>query len=355
MERVETMSRATGSRPITRVIIFSVVWIFTAYAAEPGPPRASEGCGARSHLTPGESVSRSIRVGELEREYRLHLPSGYDATIATPLLLVLHGYTGNVMTPDNDYTDFSAHADQHGYIVAYPQATGFEFEGRLITSWNDLGCNASPGPQGPICTENADDYPTPPECGKPRQCDWCSCHDDVGFIAALLDELEATLCVDLDRVFATGMSNGAMFTHRLACDLSDRLAAVAPISGTIARGFGCAPPSTAKISMISFHGTRDEVVRFDGSPSVDGFMYTPTARVVDAWAATDSQGCDDENSPYPTSKDDVAGLECVQRANCSSGAEVVACALNVGHDWPRKGEDRYAIDLMWEFFTKNGR
>ena len=355
MGRVKSMSRAVGYRRITRVVAFSVLWILITFAAEPGPPRASEGCGDRFLLAPGESVSRTIRVGELERQYRLHLPSSYDPTSATPLLLVLHGYTGDVMTPDNEYTDFSDHADRHGYIVAYPQATGFEFEGRRITSWNDLGCNASPGPEGPICTEDADDYPTPPECGRPRGCDWCSCHDDVRFIAALLDELEATLCVDLDRVFATGMSNGAMFTHRLACDLADRFAAVAPISGTIARGFGCAPPSTTKISMISFHGTRDEVVRFDGSPSVDGFMYTPTARVVDDWAATESQGCDAENTPYPTSKDRVDGLECLQRAHCATGAEVVDCALNVGHEWPRKGEDGYAIDVIWEFFTKNGR
>ncbi len=111
------------------------------------------------------------------------------------------------MKLENEYTTFSHHADKHGYVVAYPQATGFEVNGMLITSWNDLGCNASPGPEGPICTDKAFDYPTPPECGGPSECGWCSCYDDVGFIAALLDELEASLCVDLDRVFATGISS----------------------------------------------------------------------------------------------------------------------------------------------------
>jgi polyhydroxybutyrate depolymerase len=318
-------------------------------------PRPSDGCGSEPPVPPGESAARSIVVGELEREYRLHLPTGYDPAAPAPLLLVFHGYTGNVMKPGNDYTAFSRHADQHGYIVAYPQATGFEVNGALVTSWNDLGCNASPGPEGPICTEDADDYPTPPECGEPSECDWCSCYDDVGFVAALLDELEGTLCIDLDRVFAQGTSNGAMLVHRLGCDLPDRFAAIAPVAGTIAKGFNCAPGSSPKISMINIYGTKDRTVPFDGSPAEDGFMYTPTSQVMTAWASSDSQGCNAEESPYPTSRDGVQDFECVQRANCATGAEVVDCSWDGGHDWPGKGKDQFATDVIWEFFAKNGR
>jgi polyhydroxybutyrate depolymerase len=328
---------------------------FGTAVVEAGSPRPSAGCGGNPPLAPGESVVRTVQVGELEREYRLHLPTGYASATAVPLVLAVHGYTGTAEALENDDTSFSRHADEHGYVVAYPQATGFEVAGRMITSWNDLGCNASPGPAGSTCTEDADDYPTPPECGEPRECDWCSCHDDIGFIGALLDELESTLCLDLDRVYATGISNGGMFAHRLGCDLSDRFAAIAPVAGTIARGFNCAPPAPSKISMINFYGTRDTVVRFDGTPSEDGFLYTPTSQVMAAWAGPDSQRCSTDDSPYPTSKDGMQGFRCLQRADCATGAEVVDCAWDGAHDWPHEGEDKFAIDVIWEFFEKNGR
>jgi len=315
----------------------------------------SAGCGDKPPLTPGESVAGTIQVGELEREYRLHLPTGYDPAAPVPLLLVFHGYTGNVMKPGNEYTAFSRHADEHGYVVVYPQGTGFEVDGALVTSWNDLGCNSSPGPEGPICTEDADDYPTPPECGEPSECDWCSCYDDVGFVTALLDEMEGTLCIDRDRVFATGMSNGAMLVHRLGCDLSDRFAAIAPISGTIAKGFSCAPGGDPPISMFNIYGTGDRVVPFDGSPANDGFLYTAASRVIAEWAGPGSQQCDSVDTRYPTSMDGVQGLACVQRANCVTGAEVVTCGRDGDHYWPRKGEDEVAMDVIWEFFRKNGR
>jgi poly(3-hydroxybutyrate) depolymerase len=323
-------------------------------ASSPGA-HPSAGCGGGSELTPGNSIARTIRVGELDRDYRLHLPAGYNPASPAPLVLAFHGYTTTAYQFETKYNSFSQHADEHGYVVVYPQGSSFEAGGQLITSWNDLACNASPGPEGPTCTEGAFDYPTPPECGEPGECDWCSCYDDVGFIAALLDEIEATLCIDLDRTFATGMSNGAMFVHRLGCDLSDRIAAIAPNGGTLARGFNCAPGSSPKISMMNIYGTRDTTVRYDGAPASDGFMYTPTSQVLDAWASSESQGCTSEDSPYPTSRDGVLDFGCIQRAGCATGAEIVDCGWDGGHDWPRKGDDQFSIDVIWEFFQKNGR
>jgi len=327
----------------------------TCGASEAPTPRGSAGCGSESVLTAGESAVLTLQVGELEREYRLHLPPGYDPAKPVPLLLGFHGYTITAERFEKEYTSFSRHADEKGYVVAYPQATGFEVGGNLITSWNDLACNASPGPQGSTCTEGAVDYPTPPECGEPRECDWCSCYDDVGFVSALLDELERTVCVDLDRVFATGMSNGAMFVHRLGCDLSDRFAAIAPAGGTLPRGFNCAPGPSPKTSIINFFGVRDRVVSQDGTPASDGFLYTPSSQVMAAWAGPKSQQCSSIISPYPTSKDGILDFECIQHANCANGAEVVDCRWNGGHDWPRKGDDQFGIDVIWEFFQKNGR
>lgn len=337
------------------VIVGASLWVSGAVAEDAGSARLSAGCGSAPPLAPGASIAAHLKVGDLEREYRLHLPTGYDAKAAVPLVLAIHGYTGTAEALETKDASFSRHADDHGYAVAYPQGTGFEVDGKLITSWNDLACNASPGPEGPICTDDADDYPTPPECGEPRQCDWCSCHDDVGFIAALLDELERTLCVDLDRVYATGISNGGMFVHRLGCDLPNRFAAIAPVAGTIATGFNCAPKTGSPISLMNVYGTRDSVVPYDGTRSNDGFLYTPTTEVLAKWAGEHSQQCDADTSPYPTSRDGVEGFRCVQRANCATGAEVVDCAWDGDHDFPHRGDDQFAVDVIWEFFEKNRR
>jgi polyhydroxybutyrate depolymerase len=340
----------------TRSILVTIcLALMVAGAGSAESPRSSAGCGKKAPLAPGDTEVRTIQVDELEREYRLHLPIGYNPADPSPLVLAFHGYTTTAFQLEKKYTSFSRHADQNGYIMVYPQATSFEVGDMVITSWNDLACNASPGPEGSICTDEAVDYPTPPECGEPSECDWCSCYDDLGFVAALFDVLEAELCIDRNRVFAHGMSNGAMFVHRLGCVLSDRFAAIAPTAGTIAKGFNCAPGSSAKISMINIYGTRDTTVPFDGTPSADGFLYTPTSQVMAAWASSDSQGCDAKESPYPTSKDGIQGFRCTQRANCMTGAEIVDCAWDGGHDWPRKGDDQFSIDVIWEFFAKNGR
>jgi len=312
-------------------------------------------CTTKPHLAPGWTTKATVEVDGLTRQYRLHLPSEYDPQIPVPLVLVIHGYTGTALKTEAMYTSFSTHSDENGYAVVYPQGTSFVVDGNRITSWNDLACNASPGPEGSTCTADADDYPTPPECGEPRECDWCTCYDDIAYINSLLDDVETTVNVDINRIFATGISNGAMFTHRLGCNLSDRFAAIAPVAGTIAKGFNCAPGGSPKISMMNIYGTVDDVVPFDGSPSSDGFLYTPTNQVMAKWAASSSQQCSSEDSPYPTSKDGIKGFKCVQRADCTSGAEVVDCAWDGGHDWPRSDEDQFSVEVIWEFFSKNGR
>jgi polyhydroxybutyrate depolymerase len=348
------MPRISMNRRIILATLCLSLVVVGATAGD-GSLRPSAGCAATPPVAPGQSIAATLKVGDLVREYRLHLPTEYQRGTAVPLVLVIHGYTGTAEALEMRYMSFSRNADLNGYVAAYPQATGFEVDGKLITSWNDLACNRSSGPEGPICTDDADDYPTPPECGEPRPCDWCSCHDDVGFIAALLDELEGTLCIDLDRVYATGISNGAMFVNRLGCDLSDRFAAVAPVAGTLARGFNCAPPPSPKISLLDIYGTRDRVVPFDGSAAGDGFLYVPVAKVMTAWAGPDSQRCATEDTPYETAHEGAAEFRCVQRAGCASGAEVVSCSWAGDHDWPHEGEDKFAADVIWNFFAKNGR
>lgn len=313
------------------------------------PARSSAGCGKQPTHFAGATSSVSINVNGMDRIYLLHIPTDYDSNKPTSLVLSIHGYTDSAGGMESG-TGMSYHADKYNYIVIYPNATNFKSEGRLITSWNDLTCNASPGPAGPICSETADKYPFPTTCSESvsKDCNWCTCNDDIGYINQMLDETEANLCVDLNRVYATGMSNGGMFTHRLGCDLANRFAAIAPVAGTLARGFNCAPDSADQISIMNIHGRQDDYVDVTGKESSDGYFYTAIDDVMSLWASSESQSCDSEVTVYPTIADGVNGMTCTQHADCKTGAEVVSCWWDASHDWPT-----YGADMIWDFFLKN--
>jgi polyhydroxybutyrate depolymerase len=327
----------------------------TASSTSGAPARGTKGCGVTSPVTPGASRMFVLRVGGLDRRYLVHLPPDYDTRRPVSLVLDFHGLGGDSAS-EEIYTGLSDHADRHGYVVVYPESTGFlDEDGRMYTTWNDRAGNASPGPEGPICTEAASLYPHPPECGAPTPCNWNSCHDDVAFVRQLLDHFEATFCIDRDRVYATGMSNGGMFVHRLGCEIPERFAAIAPVSGTLARGFNCAPPRSAPLAMMNISGSLDHYVSERGDVSSDGYCYESAEDVLGKWAGPESQGCDAESTPYPTSLDGTLDLACTQRAHCATGAELVNCTWKGRHDWPRAGTRPFANELIWEFFSKHSR
>ena len=184
----------------------------------------------------------SIRSGGRERTARVHVPARLRARHPAPLLLVLHGAGGDGPGFER-YTGYSGLADREGFVAVYPSA---------IDRFWTLG-----------------------ESGEP---------DDVRFLSELLDRVEADLCVDEDRVFATGLSNGGGMAARLACALGDRIAAAAPVAG----GYGNLPdcePARA-VSVLEMHGDADPIVPYGGdgpgSPnSAEGF--------ASAWAARN--GC----------------------------------------------------------------
>ncbi len=313
--------------------------------------RASAGCGTPAPVTPGDTAAFALRSGDLDREYLLHLPPDYDPVRPAALVLDFHGYTGTA-EGEEPYTGLSRHADARSFAVVYPQSTAFVAGGgKRITSWNDLAGSGSPGPEGPICTETARKYPNPPECGEPTPCNWATCHDDLGFVELLLDRLESDLCLDLDRVYATGLSNGGMFVHRLGCDLPRRFAAVAPVGGTLARGFNCAPG--VPLAMMNVYGSEDVYVSQRGGVSSDGYYYTSAEAMLRQWA--EAQGCDPATSAYPTSRDGTFGLSCIQHDGCATGAEVVHCVWDGAHDWPRAEGDDFGNQVIWEFFSRHSR
>lgn len=162
-----------------------IIVVFTALIVK----RSSSSSQAQNNQTPGPgNYSYSLKVGNLERTYLVHVPSGYAKGTPVALVLAFHGGGGSAESMAANYNWISK-SDQEGIIVAFPNGTS--------------------GPGG-ISTWNAGDC-----CGYAQR----SHIDDVGFVKALLSDMESKFDIDDSRVFATGMSNGGMFIYRLACEL----------------------------------------------------------------------------------------------------------------------------------------
>ena len=127
----------------------------------------------------------TLNYDGIDRIYLLHVPSSYDGLSAVPLVVALHGYSGNGAGLES-LTGFSVKANSNNFIVVYPDGTG------STRSWNAGNCC------GQAMTNNV---------------------DDVGFISALIDTLSANYNIDSTRIYATGFSNGSMMSYRLAAEL----------------------------------------------------------------------------------------------------------------------------------------
>jgi poly(hydroxyalkanoate) depolymerase family esterase len=171
----------------------------------------------------------TIEIDGRTRNHFVHTPPGYTGKTPLPLVLVLHGATESANKVER-LSGMSAKADQQNFLAVYPTGTG-----RLknVPTWNSGAC-----------------------CGHAME------HkiDDVAFLRALLERVEKDYSVDPKRIYATGISNGGMMSYRLACELSDKFAAISPVEG--AQDIPCHP--TSPVSVIVFHGTTDHLVPFNG-------------------------------------------------------------------------------------------
>lgn len=261
------------------------------------------------------SERRSFDSGGVRREYEVTIPPGYDGTSAAPLLLSLHGFTSNIEEQDAA-SNFPIAAAERGYIVVTPQALavkvplgGTEVEAPLWNIAPAFSQAAAPG-QGEL------------EAG-----------DDVGFLTALLDTLEADeLCVDPDRVYVSGISNGAGMTTMLVCNDDYRFAAAAPVAG-VNMTTSCSP--TDPTPVIAFHGDADTLVPYEGGSLLGYDLGLPAVeqQVTDLAVVG---GCD----PTPEAEqpfDDVRHLVW----DCPEGmAAELYTVIGGGHTWP--GSTAYA-------------
>ena len=178
-----------------------------------------------------QTINGSITHGSLQRDYIIHIPSSYNVNTPIPLVFCFHGYGGNAGSIMS-YTNFNYVSDTAGFIVVYPQGT---LDNSGISHWN-VGWGGSTV-------------------------------DDIGFTEALMDNLSATYSIDNNRIYSTGMSNGGFMSFLLACQLSNRIAAIASVTGSMTPQTynACNPQHPTPILQI--HGTSDQTVPYVGDPT----------------------------------------------------------------------------------------
>lgn len=283
--------------------------------ADVGTVSASSGC-VDGVLEPSIERIEFMHDGRM-RSYDLHLPPSYDGTTPFPLVFNFHGFTSSA-SGQRALSGMDATADANGFIVAYPEG--------IDSSWNGGAC-----------------------CGGAAAANV----DDVGFTRAMLDDLSRRGCIDQRRVYATGMSNGGFMAHRLGCEASDIIAAIAPVAAVIGIDPGTCSP-TRSVPVILFNGTQDPLVPFDGSTDFPSVQDT-----VDGWSSRN--GCREE----PTTTFDQGDSTCETDDACDADASVALCTINGGgHCWPgrscgsvgsldlgRSTLDLNANDAMWELFS----
>jgi polyhydroxybutyrate depolymerase len=163
----------------------------------------------------------------LDRPYLLQAPPNAGAD-RLPLLVELHGRGIDPVRFDQ-LTGFGALADEYGFALALPSAVG--------EIWND-GRNPAAKGNGRL--------------------------DDVGYLAAVIDDALARLPIDGRRIYVVGMSNGATMAGRLACELADRIAAIAQVAGTAAVGVAAGSHPSCPVPVLNIHGSADDYAPYEG-------------------------------------------------------------------------------------------
>lgn len=272
---------------------------------------------------PDISLEDTINVDGLKRTYLLDLPD--EKNEKPPLLIVLHGGFGSGKQARDSY-DLTPLANQHGYIVVYPD--GIAREGRFeIKTWNAGNC-----------------------CGNAAK----SNVDDVKFISMLIDKMVKERSIDSDKVFVTGISNGAMLAYRLACEIPEKIRAIAPVAGFILPVEKC----SSSVPIIHFHSRQDKNVPIEGGKGQgpSGYEFPALEEVISVW--------EDLNQCVDANRDTLrhGNYSLIRWRNCTTLMEYYLTE-DGGHSWPgadskpwRRADDPskalYANKLMFDFFSQ---
>lgn len=278
---------------------------------------------------------RSLVVDDAERDYFVYVPKTKIAqpVAGWPLVLAFHGGGSNAEQMI-DFCGLNDAADQHGFVVVYPNGSG-RAEG--IKTFNGGNC-----------------------CGYAQRRNV----DDVKFTRAVVGDVKTVVQIDAKRVYATGMSNGAIMCYRLASEAADLVAAIAPVAGPMGTE-KCSP--SRPVSVCHFHGTDDEFAGYAGGSGKRSITRTEFYSVefsINQWIT--ANGCETKAkvTNLPQQIDDGTEVIRYEYGGGRDGSEVVHYRIEGGgHTWPGHpsrigylGKTTNNIDVnevMWEFFTRH--
>lgn len=258
-----------------------------------------------------QDVQRKVKAGDMERTYSLHIPAGLNNQELVPLVFIFHGYRET-----SDYvrsmSNFDPIANANGFIAVYPDGSGLS--GSSL-SWN-----------GGVC------------CGEAV----INKVDETLFVRAILEDVKTFVNVDPKRTYATGSSNGALLSYRLACEMSDTFAAIAPVSGVL--GYSPCQPA-GPVSVLHVHGIKDTVVPLDGNAT-----FPPVRDGLTTWAKVD--GCNGAEKEEQVNKI----LKRTSFSGCKPGIALELYTSDaMGHGWPSKyvGAILPISEIIWKFFAEH--
>ncbi len=246
-------------------------------------------------------INTSNRSAVDERPYSQFVPSSYSAKSPAPLVVLLHGY-GSSGKQQESYMNFTAVAEQRGFILAYPDGTG-DLTGRQFWNATDACCAFS------------------------------SSVDDDAYLIAMLDDIEAKYSINRKRIYFVGHSNGGFMSYHMACKHSDRIAAIASLAGaTFFNSTDCA--ANNPVSVLQVHGTNDATILYNGG-SILGNQYPSALASVSQWVTVNK--CSTNSVPHAEKIDlerSIAGDETsiASWTKCRNGTEVELWTMeNAGH------------------------
>jgi len=267
-----------------------------------------------------QTINASITHDGIQREYILYVPASYTFGTEVPLLFNFHGYTSNA-SQQMLYGSFTSIADNEGFIIVHPEGT---LDNTGTTHWN-VGWGGSTV-------------------------------DDIGFTSALIDSISSEYSINLNRVYSTGMSNGGFMSYQLACELSDKIAAIASVTGSMNIGWFNSCNPNHPMPVMEIHGTVDPTVSYNAS------SYTESmSDIMDFWANFNNCNSSPITTNIPnTNIIDGCTAEHQLWENGDNGVEVEHYKIIDGaHTWPGApfvlGTTNYDIDAsekIWEFFSK---